>query len=141
MYFVLVDLPYKGGSDRYVDHVKYSLFCAYDMKDMGQVLGDLMDDGAHVPGFFLALQIILCHKALSSEESEVQVSIRKSSFESWSEREKNDSVELQLAFEIIESERYYILSPPNCQQTMTANCTAQKFVLEMLIHFWRSDAA
>lgn len=66
--WVLADPPYYVGSSVKKNHAEYDVFSANDMKDMTEVLGDVLKPRARGNMLYSDLQFYLLYNALASEK-------------------------------------------------------------------------
>lgn len=107
------------------------------MKNRDEVLGNTLKPAAHVHKICFALQFSDWCKPLRIGKREVKVSPSTDFKESGTESEENESVNLQLVFEIDISALHYIRAAGKCHQTTVAKRVAQSSPVHIVICFRR----
>lgn len=92
--FVLHDSLYNSQKDRNDAHAAYYMFGLNDMKDMANVLGDVIKPGAHVHAFCSTLRFALWLNSIAVKQKEERENTEKQSSEGGSESEESESAEL-----------------------------------------------
>lgn len=135
---VPADHPYNVRRGQTDDHSDYDVTELNDMKDMAQVLGDIIKPGEHSHVLCSTPQFALSGKNCLSEKNKMRESIRKDPGETAAKSEEDESIKQRPVFGIKNTEFQYIHAVGNYQQVTAAKCGTETSEAEMAVRFKRS---